>query len=237
MDLKIDFFEGIVWQIDQDFDNTRFEIIDNGGVIEVKNSGHMKFQISERQNELKLLTPVMFITVIRGTIPKNKIINYPISYYQELNREYTKDVPKDLISELYTLANYFNQQKFFSKQALDESFSFSKEDWIESASMWHDNKDRNVEIKVGEDDILITTIIMNIPVYSTLVMFDERTEKPHHITYTFVYPSGSLMDDQRDFYEKTLNQSQYSIPNSKYIVSSTYKQQNGIDILSHLVSG
>ena len=88
---RIDFFEGEVFLAGQGIFNAKYSIVDNGAVIKVKNSAHIRMiydQIATRGLSFTILAPMHAVTMVSGMIPNELISKLPIRYYLLVRKRY-----------------------------------------------------------------------------------------------------------------------------------------------------
>jgi len=88
---RIDFFEGDVFLAGQGIFNAKYSIVNNGAVIKVKNSAHVRMifdQIATRGLPFTILAPMHVVTVVSGIIPNELISKRPISYCLSIRNQY-----------------------------------------------------------------------------------------------------------------------------------------------------
>ena len=86
-----DFFKGYVRFISQGFINAKYSIVDNGSIIKVKNSTHIRLivnQYSQFPDQFEIIAPMEVVKLISGEIPRSYIKYLNASEYLRLRKQY-----------------------------------------------------------------------------------------------------------------------------------------------------
>ncbi len=230
-----DFFEGKVKLIDFNLDFTRFQILANKTIIDVPNSLHIRLSENHETGVMNILTYVGSIRVVQGELPKEQVLQYPLSYYKELNKKYVKNVPESA-AEFFTVENYYVQNELFSKETLDELFGFSKTMWVQYAA---DMKaglpaGANLETRLDEGDQVIIVTHGKV-MYSISYISNKKTGKIEAIQFTQAFADNSFSDDQKKFFSEKLDKNEYVMPGTNYSIFSVFENLYGIDSLTFFV--
>ena len=91
-DQATDFLESIVEIVDFNYEVTRFQLMTNGAIIDVRNDLHLRL-VDDPYNLPKvfpILAPIFSVEVIEGVIPIEEIRTYSLTHYLELRANYDK---------------------------------------------------------------------------------------------------------------------------------------------------
>ena len=122
--LQLTFFEGMVEFLDGTVEYTRFRVVSNDAVIDVRNDTHLRFGDASNNpsRTFRILAPMTVVTIQKGVIPASCVKKYPISHYLTLKDQYEGKQPKSLDSHLLPPIQLADIKHFFS---------FSRKEWEE----------------------------------------------------------------------------------------------------------
>ena len=117
-DLITDFFEGEVQIVDFNYATTRFRLVENDAVVDVRNDIHIRLVENPYALPAKfpILAPMTAVKTIRGVIPPSCIRRYPLRHYIVLRQEYEKKVTG-------------TRNNILSKQDADYIFALNRSEW------------------------------------------------------------------------------------------------------------
>ena len=90
---KTAFFQGEVKIVDFNFEVTKFLVVENNAIIEVKNATHVRLVANPMvlPKSFNIITPEFAINVIEGEIPKNSLHRLPLAHYLLLRKVVNDD--------------------------------------------------------------------------------------------------------------------------------------------------
>jgi len=97
------FFRGQVSFISTGISNSKYSIIENGGIIEVKNKLHIRFlskQFSIFPEQFEIMAPINAVKTINGKVPRSYLHECPEEEYIALRNRYYNITQSDEISLL-----------------------------------------------------------------------------------------------------------------------------------------
>jgi len=86
-----DFFKGDVRFVSQGILNAKYSIVDNGSIIKVKNSTHIRLLWNQNSNwpdKFEIIAPVAAVSLISGDIPQSYIKFLSANEYLRLRAQY-----------------------------------------------------------------------------------------------------------------------------------------------------
>jgi|TARA_Y100000294_G_scaffold173487_1_gene189722 hypothetical protein len=86
-----DFFRGDVRFVSQGIINAKYSIVDNGSIIKVKNSTHIRLLLNQYGNfpdKFEIIAPIAVVTLISGEIPGHYVKYLHASEYLKLRQQY-----------------------------------------------------------------------------------------------------------------------------------------------------
>ena len=86
-----DFFRGDVRFVSQCIINAKYSIVDNGSIIKVKNSTHIRLLLNQYGNfpdKFEIIAPIAVVTLISGEIPGHYVKYLHASEYLKLRQQY-----------------------------------------------------------------------------------------------------------------------------------------------------
>lgn len=111
-DMITDFLEGEVQIIDFNNQVTRFRLVKNNAVVDVRNDIHIRL-VDNPYNLPKtfpILAPMTAVELIDGKIPSNYIHKYTLKHYIALREKYERNAPQSTSSSAPEKSNYSTRQ-------------------------------------------------------------------------------------------------------------------------------
>ena len=128
-DMTTDFLEGEVQIIDFNYRVTRFLLVENGAVVDVRNDIHIRMVDNPYNlpNKFPIIAPMTAVEIVKGQIPPTYIRKYPLKHYLSLREKYERHAPKTSSSP--------SSERIINKQDADRIFSMTKSQWEAYAQM------------------------------------------------------------------------------------------------------
>lgn len=239
--IKMDFLEGNVRAINFDTQVTRFRIVENDAVIEVRNDLHIRLvdNIFDSPPTFPIIAPMTAVEIVDGTIPENYIKIYSTSHYQNLNAEYHKkalassDSPAASPTD-YSVQNYYENNSF-KKDDLKIYFDFTKTEWEEysrnmnlpesaqaQVSAVYEGNDFCILVELGDEHFFS---------YKMTGMFRDNEDTIYAFRMEQFFPHGSIVEEQKALLCE-LHQTSNSLIEPEYSSHATFEEQQSSDQLT-----
>jgi len=113
--VELTFVEGLVEFLDGTMEYTRFRVVSNDAIIEVRNDTHLRFNVSSSGSArtIQILAPTTAVTVKDGFIPESYLKTYSISHYLTLKDQYEGEQSKSHDSKLLSPFPLSDIKQFF----------------------------------------------------------------------------------------------------------------------------
>lgn len=239
--MKMDFLEGNVRTLNFDTKITKFRVIENDAVIEVRNDLHIRLvdNIFDSPATFPIIAPMTAVDIVDGSIPESYIKKYPISHYQNLNAEYHKKALASSKSPAESPAdspveNYYENNSF-KKDDLKIYFDFSKTEWEEyshnmnlpesakaKVSTIHEGNDFGILVESGDEHSFS---------YKITGMFRDNEDTIHAFRIEQFFPHGSIVEEQKALLSE-LHQTSNSLIEPEYSSQATFEEQQSFDQLT-----
>jgi hypothetical protein len=127
--MTAEFFEGEVQIVDFDNQTTRFRVTENGTLVAVANSLHIRLVEDPWRlpSTFRILAPMSAVDVIKGSIPATHIRSYPLEHYISLRDQYNERA----LSKRKSSAP---PEKIISKRDTEGIFSLNRSEWYAHAT-------------------------------------------------------------------------------------------------------
>ena len=231
LDTELDFFEGDAQFVSGNQDVTRFKLVGETTVIDVRNSLHTRGCVSGSSTIVSILAPLFSVELVEGELPLRSVKKYSAKYYQNKNSEYIKDIPTGAAETAYTVDNYFKQNGF-SKDTLDCFFCSSQEDLKDLANHKSQKYGLDVEIIKNNDGLTMVAYQNKILIYATNLVLDKKTKLTKKVLHAEFFPIGTLPEEKKVFYKDKLNGSTCTTPEHGYSVLFTFESKEDMDVLT-----
>jgi len=122
-DMTTDFLEGEVQIIDFNYQVTRFRLVKNNAVVDVRNDIHIRI-VDNPYNLPKtfpILAPMTAVDIVDGEIPSSYIRKYTLKHYIALREKYDRHAPQSASSPAPEI--------IINKQDADYIFSLNRGEW------------------------------------------------------------------------------------------------------------
>jgi hypothetical protein len=122
-DMITDFLEGEVQIIDFNSTVTKFRIVENGAVVDVRNDIHIRLVDDPYNLPMKftIIAPMTAVDIISGKIPPSYIHKYPLKHYLLLQEKYHKQATKTPFAA--------RSERIINKQDADHIFTLDRVGW------------------------------------------------------------------------------------------------------------
>ena len=241
--MKLEFLEGEVKIVNFNEYFTRFQIIENGAVVDVRNDIHIRFveDIYNIPPSFMIIAPLTAVDIVEGDIPEKYKKIHPISHYKKLNDEYHKKAQEQINSRSSVLEldaesaeNYYITQSP-KKEDLDVYFNFTRSDWEHYAQNMNIPETANAKVSAGyEGDnfvIHVKTGDTHEAAYSITGMFKNKEKRIYAYKMEHIFPHGSLEEDQKTVY-RNVNQTNNPLVEPEYSSFATFVEAEADDRLT-----
>ena len=237
----MNFLEGNVRAINFDTKVTRFRIVENNAVIEVRNDLHIRLvdNIFDSPPTFPIIAPMTAVDIVDGSIPESYIKIYSISHYQNLNAEYHKkalassDSPAASSTDS-SVENYYENNSF-KKDDLKIYFDFTKTEWEEysrnmnvpesakaKVSTVYEGNDFGILVEIGDEHSFS---------YKITGMFRDNEDTIYAFRMEQFFPHGSIVEEQKALLCE-LHQTSNSLIEPEYSSHATFEEQQSFDQLT-----
>jgi len=186
-DITTQFFEGNVQLVSFNQEITRFRLVGNGAIIDVRNDTHIRL-IDDPYRlppEFPIIAPMTAVHVINGQLPKDCIKMYPLKHYLSLREKYESHAAK--ASPANPIGN------LVSKREIDQIFRLNKILWEKYAQKialpdgW--------QIRLSQHDTGSAMIALNLNAgqgFSIQPLYDGNDSPPRMVIINSYYSPGKL---------------------------------------------
>ena len=122
-ELEIDYFEGVVQFVNFNWEVTRYHIVGNDSVIDIKNDVHLRLVDDQINlpNKFKILAPLSAVSVVNGNLPSEQVKKYSLNYYIKIR--------ENLYSKIKVSSSVTGKEKYINKENTELIFSFNLKQW------------------------------------------------------------------------------------------------------------
>ena len=215
-DMTIDFLEGKVQIIDFNYAVTRFSLVDNCAVVDVRNDIHLRL-VDNPYNlprTFSILAPMTAVEIVNGQIPPTYIRKYPLKHYLALKEKYERLTPKT--------SSASPSEKIVNKQDADYIFGLNKADWESYAQRIFYPDGWKVRLTPHDTGISVMAFDPNTGIGLSIQPFYDSDDKPPTVLIVAShYPLGVLPVFTDDF-KRGLEKEAAADLGPGYTVSATY---------------
>jgi hypothetical protein len=228
--MTTDFLEGEVQIIDFNYQVTRFRIVKNNALVDVRNDIHIRL-VDDPYNLPKtfpILAPMTAVDIVDGEIPSSYIREYTLKHYIALREKYERPTPLSASSP--------PSEKIINKQDADHIFSLNRREWESYAKrMVHPN---GWKVRFSQHDT--GTGVMSFAPKTGLglsvqPLYSDDKGPPTMLIVGSYYPLGSLSDFTDDF-KKKLEKDASDDLGPAYSVTASYTKMPPFEVLELMVT-
>lgn len=216
-DMKIDFLEGEVQIIEFNHEITRFRIVENNAVVDVRNDIHLRL-VDNPHNLPKvfpIISPMTAVYLVDGEIPSSYIKNHSLKYYLLLKQKYEANAQSPAI---FTSG----MEKIINKDDADYIFGLTRVEWEKYAKRMIPPNGWKIRLLPHDTGTGVMSFDPNIGIgFSVQPLYDKRDSPPAILIVGSYYPIGSLPEFSEDF-KKKLEIDAATDLGSTYAVSASY---------------
>ena len=217
-DMVIDFLEGEVQIIDFDYTVTRFRLVDNGSVVDVRNDIHLRL-VGNPYNlpcTFRILAPMTAVTIVNGRILPTYIRKYPLKHYLALKEKYERHAPKN--------SSASPSERIVNKQDTDYIFGLNKADWESYALRMVHPDGWKVRLMPHDTGTSVMAFDLNTGMgLSIQPLYDSDDKPPMFLIIGSYYPLGFLPPFTDDF-KRGVEKEAAADLGTAYTVSATYNK-------------
>lgn len=229
-DMTTDFLEGDVQIIDFNYQVTRFRIVKNNALVDVRNDIYIRL-VDDPYNLPKtfpILAPMTAVNSVDGEIPSSYIRKYTLKHYIALREKYEKHTPKS--------ASSLPSKKIINKQDADHIFSLNLGEWEAYAKrMVHPD---GWKVRLSPHDT--GTGVMSVDPKTGLglsvqPLYIDTKGPPTMLIVRSYYPLGFLSNFTDDF-KKNLEKDASDDLGPAYFVTASYTKMPPFEVIELMVT-
>lgn len=215
-DMTTDFLEGEVQIIDFKYTVTRFRLVENGAVVDVRNDIHIRL-IDNPDNlprTFPIIAPITAVKIIKGQIPPTYIRKYPLKHYLALREKYERHTPKT--------SSTAPPKRIINKQDADYIFGLNKAGWESYAQRMTHPAGWKVRLTHHDTGTGVMAFDPDTGMgLSIQPLYDSHDKPPRALIVGSYYPLGFLPAFTDDF-KKSLEKEASADLGPAYTVSASY---------------
>ena len=229
-DMMTDFLEGEVQIIDFNYQVTRFRIVKNNALVDVRNDIHIRL-VDDPYNLPKafpILAPMTAVDVVDGEIPSSYIRKYTLKHYIALKEKYEKHTSQSTPPP--------PSEKIINKQDADHIFSLNRREWETYAKrMVHPD---GWKVRLSPHDT--GTGVMSVDPKTGLrlsvqPLYSDNKGPPTMLIVGSYYPIGFLPNFTNDF-KKILEKDASDDLGPAYSVTASYTKMPPFEVIELMVT-
>jgi hypothetical protein len=228
-EMTTDFLEGEVQIIDFNYRVTRFILVENGAVVDVRNDIHIRLVDNPYNlpNKFPIIAPMTAVEIVKGQIPPTYIRKYPLKHYLSLREKYEKHAPKT--------QSVPSSERIINKQDADYIFSLNKAGWERYVQrMIHPE---GWKVRFGHHDTGTSVMAFDPTTgmgLSVQPLYNNDESPPTLLIVGSYYPLGSLPAFTDDF-KKSLEKDATEDLGATYSVSASYLKMPSFEAIELMI--
>jgi hypothetical protein len=217
-DMVTDFLEGEVQIIDFNFTVTKFRIVDNRAVVDVRNDIHIRLVDDPYNLPMKftIIAPMTAVDIISGQIPPSYIHKYPLKHYLLLQEKYHKQATKTPFAAM--------SEKIINKQDADYIFTLNRAGWEKYAQSINYPAGWKMRLAPHDTGTSVMAFDSNAGTgLSIQPLYYDNDSPPGRLIVGSYYPLGSLRPLDDDV-KQSIEKAAANDLGPEYSVSATYSK-------------
>jgi hypothetical protein len=215
-DMTTDVLEGEVQIIDFNYTVTRFRLVENGAVVNVRNDIHIRL-VDNPYNlprTFRIIAPMTAVEIVKGQIPATYIRKYPLKHYLALREKYERYTPQT--------SSAAHPERIINKQDADYIFGLKKAGWESYAQRMIHPAGWKVRLTHHDTGTTVMAFDPNTGMGLSIQPLYESHDKPPTVLIVgSYYPLGFLPSFTKDF-KNSLEKEASADLGPVYTVSATY---------------
>ena len=228
--MTTDFLEGEVQVIDFNYQVTRFRLVKNNAVVNVRNDIHVRL-VDDPYNLPKIfpiIAPMTAVDIVDGEVPTSYIRKYPLSHYIALREKYERLVPQS--------ASRSASEQILSKQDADYIFGLNRGEWETYAKRMVHPDGWEVRLSRHDTGTGVVSVDPNSGLgLSVQPLFNDNIGPPTMLIVGSYYPLGFLPDFTNDF-KNSLEEEASGDLGPTYSVTASYTRIPPFDVIEFVVT-
>lgn len=229
-DMTTDFLEGEVQIIDFNYQVTRFRIVKNNALVDVRNDIHIRL-VDDPYNLPKtfpILAPMTAVDIVDGEIPSSYIREYTLKHYIALREKYERPTPQSASSP--------PSEKIINKQDADHIFNLNRREWESYAKRMVHPDGWKVRLSSHDTGTGVTSLDPKTGLgLSIQPLYSDNKGPPTMLIVGSYYPLGFLPDFTDDF-KKNLEKDASDDLGPAYLVTASYTKMPPFEVIELMVT-
>lgn len=215
-DMTTDFLEGQVQIVDFSYQVTRFRLVENKALVDVRNDIHIRL-VDDPYNLPKtfpIIAPMTAVDIVDGEVPPSYIRKYTLKHYLSLREQYEKHAPQSTSSP--------TAEKIINKQDADHIFSLNRAGWEAYVKRMIHPDGWKVRLSPHDTGTGVMSFDPNSGFgLSIQPLYNGNEGPPTILIVGSYYPLGTLPDFTEEF-KKSLENDAVEDLGPNYSVSASY---------------
>ena len=217
-DMTTDFLEGEVQIIDFNYRVTRFRLVENGAVVDVRNDIHIRLVDNPHNlpDKFPIIAPMTAVEIVKGEIPATYTRKYPLKHYLSLREKYERHALKTPSAP--------SSERIINKQDADYIFSLNRPGWERYVQRMVHPDGWKVRFGHHETGTSVMAFDPNTGIgLSVQPLYNNDDSPPTFLIVGSYYPLGSLPAFTDDF-KSNLEREAAKDLGPAYSVSASYSK-------------
>jgi len=214
--ITTDFLEGEVQIIDFNYAVTRFRLVENGSVVDVRNDIHIRL-VDNPYNlprTFRIIAPMTAVEIVKGQIPATYIRKYPLKHYLALREKYERYTPKTPSTP--------HPERIINKEAADYIFGLNKAGWESYAQRMIHPAGWKVRLMHHDTGTAVMAFDPNTGMGLSIQPLYESHDKPPTVLIVGSYYPLGFLPAFTEAFKNSLEKEASADLGSVYTVSATY---------------
>jgi hypothetical protein len=229
-DMTTDFLEGEVQIIDFNYQVTRFRLVKNNAVVDVRNNIHIRL-VDNPYNLPKtfpILAPMTAVDIVDGEVPSSYIRKYTLKHYIALREKYERPTPQGASSPA--------SEEIITKQDADYIFSLNRGEWEAYAKRMVHPDGWKVRLSPQDTGTGVMSFDPNRGFgLSVQPLYSDNKGPPTMVIVGSYYPLGFL-PDFTDHFKKSLEKDASDDLGPAYSVMASYTKMPPFEVIELIVT-